>query len=332
MAASVSSAFRHATSCAAAHVDRLHEAAQHIDEDGMRAKADDADRIRAVWKYQRDHAGMRDTADLNDPHALSKDQPPRTETDTCGLGASSLQVFAAEFRDEAAIKEQNKQQLLTWNGELLAGKAAAQAAQRAADEAYAAYNAAVVQAAEEAESQWDTEAKAAQRALLLEQKAQIRDRKRREAAERMAELEADQRHHAAMQQSALMCEDAAQGYNASNPNRPRPDHFKGFSQDEIRDIHLAQEEQIQAKADAAAAARAADAAYVQFGAHVAAAAEEADRAAAAAAAEEARALQAAQRRQQREAARRRALEDAQRKAPEDAYGGGFMAGFGKSHR
>lgn len=306
--------------------------AQGIDEDGMRAKADDADRIRAVWKYQRDHAGMRDTADLNDPHALSKDQPPRTETDTCGLGASSLQVFDAEFRDEAAIKEQNKQQLLKWNGDLLAGKAAAAAAQRAADEAYAAYNAAVVQAAEDAESQWDTEAKAAQRALLLEQKAQIRDRRMREAAERAADLEADRRHHAAMKQSAWMCEDSAQGYNASNPNRPRPDHFKGFSQQEIHDIHLAQGEQIRAKAEATAAEKAADAAYLQFGNSVVAAAEDFDRAAALEAAEAARAVQLEQRRQQREAARRRALEEAQRKAPEDAYGGGFMAGFGKSHR
>ncbi len=285
-----------------------------------------------MWKYQRDHAAMRDTADLNDPHFLAKDKPPRTETDTCGLGPSSLQVFDAEFRDEAAIKEENKQQLLKWNGELLASKAAAAQAQREADEAYAAYNAAVVQAAEDAESQWDTEAKAAQRALLLEQKAQIRDRKRRELEERLAELEADKRHHAAMAQSAWMSEDAAQGYNASNPNRPRPDHFKGFSQEEIRDFHHAQAEQIRQKQEAAAAERAADAAYVQFGNSVVAAAEEHDRTQAQLAAQAAREVQLQQRRQQREAARRRALEEAQRKAPEDAYGGGFMAGFGKSHR
>lgn len=306
-------------------MDRLHALARDIDAEQMEAAAKDADTLRATWQLQRRMPS--DTADLNDPHALSKDAPPRTESDSMGLGPSSMQVFEAEQFDEAAHKAATQQQLQSWNASLLADKAARQAAERDADAAYAAYSDSLVKAAEEAEQQWDSEAKAAQRAMLLAQKEQMRAARAAREAAAAAEREADRRH--VQTQAAQLVE----GRLGADGSRPRADQWKGFSSSQLKDIQATQAEQMAAKAAAAAAQRDEDAAYAAYASSCAQAAAEADAAAAREADAAARALHLDLKRQQREAARRRALEEAERKAPVDLYeGGGFFGGFGKSHR
>ena len=101
--------------------------------------------------------------------------------------------------------------------------------------------------AEEQERQLRTEACRRRVALKEEHKHQSRYKKHCEQRQKEQEDKESQEHVNRMCDAAFLVEDRTLGYRFDDPNRPRPDHFKGFSREEIEDIHRTQGQQMSEK-------------------------------------------------------------------------------------
>lgn len=315
------------------------QAADALEDQQRREETEKMRDLRAAWRAQSDRT-KRAEYDLSDPSQRRKDEVPRlsatqdlNERDAARLGPSSAQVFAGEAMDDPSIKARLREELLRDNDALLADKARREQARKDAESAYAASVAAAAATADQLDAQLKGEHHLDTGTRLMRENAVLaRERKRREAEEkereereRLAELEAIRR-------DSRLAEGRAAGYDARDGRRPRKDHFKGFSVEDVDAVRREQERQRQEnaarRAEEAARKAAADRALLAAcaAADSAAASMDSDRT------REQLRYAAELRAQQREANARKRRDLAQRKERYDETAGGVLSGFGKHLR
>eukprot|EP01138_Halocafeteria_seosinensis_P009615 gb/GECG01009825.1/.p1 GENE.gb/GECG01009825.1/~~gb/GECG01009825.1/.p1 ORF type:complete len:387 (+),score=85.32 gb/GECG01009825.1/:1-1161(+) len=228
--------------------ERLRRACEQADEEEYQRRLDETQQRANLYHYwQVQQRSPKQEWDLNDPQFLKKDAPPRTSDyvpPECTV--SSLQVFDAENR-RIETPRRNRKELIEENDRLMREHEVER--QREADtkryEDEVLLNTA--KQAEDEEMQRQADRVKREVDLRETQKQMDRYRKHRENRLREEDEKMAQDHINTMRDSALIVEDRTIGYRFDDPNRPRPDHFKGFSQEEIQEIHRTQGRQMEEK-------------------------------------------------------------------------------------
>jgi len=155
-------------------------------------------------------------------------------------------VFDGEANEDPRIAARLRAELIRDNDALLADKARRAEDQAAAERAYAASVAAATATADALDAQLKGEHRLDTGIRLVrENAAMVRERRRREEAERALDEDERQQEAAAVRADAMLAEGREQCFDARDGSRPRKDHFKGFSVEDIAGMRAEQEQQRQ---------------------------------------------------------------------------------------
>jgi hypothetical protein len=232
--------------CAAAVLDALRRAeeAERALEQERRAALEE---LRVTWGAQRDpRLGV--AWPMSNPARVREEKPPRgglwgEEDSPVRHHPSSAQVFAGEALEDARIPAAKRAALLRGLDAQVADKARGQVRAREARAAEEDALSAALARAAELERETDKERARLQRELLLENAALARASKVRTLGARAAESSLSAAETDATLADPRLLEDRALQYRAGDPARTRKDHFKGFSQEEVDLVRLAQLQQ-----------------------------------------------------------------------------------------
>lgn len=223
------------------------------------------ERLRCEREKGRDLLNFRATMqtkpqgreyDLNDPNALRTDEPARMGDDDPRLSVSGLQKFHGEDLSYGHRVKMQQAQLREWNEQLAAEKAAAKVAEAQEERAYAQSMMQLDALKGQMESKAVASRQNAAAATAEYQRAQAAAKRERERALQVAELQDSVEEIQANLQGTTLTEDPTVGQSFINPDRVRPDHYKGMSPEEQQAIKLQQEAQRQQKQVAAEQAKA----------------------------------------------------------------------------
>ena len=223
------------------------------------------ERVQKVYidefRHTEQGKGKMREYDLNDPLALKKDLPARCGDDDPRLSVSGLQKFNGEDLTYAHRVKVQQAELKSWMDEAVAAKKAAQAHEKEMDSAFAKQALEVDQMKTQLE-QTSRMVKSDQNRNLAEyQLAQAAAKAEREAAAQKAELRDNVQEIQAHMSGDLLAENAALGYSYIDPNRLRPDHYKGMTAAQKEDVLRVQEVQRLNNLEKKAAAKAEQADY-----------------------------------------------------------------------
>jgi len=166
-------------------------------------------------------------------NALSMDGP--LDLDRCG--SSSLQCFSGEDHVYDTRKKAQQEQVKLWCGEYMVEKKRADDAKRQEDQDYANYvldQDRIRSELEEAARRKKNEDAKLRQLENMEYARQARQRKEQEM-EADSEAQRCQSHY--LQTCPLLTEDTKFATNFNAGHRFRPDHFKGFQKDQVKQLY-----------------------------------------------------------------------------------------------
>ena len=211
-----------------------------------REQQEELEVLRTQWDQQRD-VTQRDTFDLNDPRALAKDMPARIGDEDPRNGPSSMQKFDGEDLHFADRLRMQQGQMREWHASQTSEVLRRKDDEVASDMQWAQLNVTVdnlrmeneIKALQE-RTQFNHEYQEANRAQAMEKCA-------REARARQLQASAEERELAMAADSAWINEKREHEVSMLGAHRVRPDHMKGFTQEQLDDIRRTQRSQMQEK-------------------------------------------------------------------------------------
>ena len=166
-------------------------------------------------------------------NALDKDGP----IDLADCGPSSLQYFSGEDRAHELRTKAQQEQLKLWCAKDMVAKKQVLDAELRKEQEYAKYileqDRIRFELEELAQRKREEEAKQRQ----LENMEYARQARQRSEMERMAETEAQRRQSHYLQTCPLLTEDARSPVSVNAGHRIRPDHFKGFQKEQVKQLY-----------------------------------------------------------------------------------------------
>lgn len=219
-----------------------------------------AERKAAEFRFQHQQPQSRREWDINRPDALRQSHPARSGDNDPRCGPSSLQKFQGEDLNARQRQAENDaKDRAYWNAQRSYHAAAvgAEAAATAAADVWSQRQNEMQIAAAAADSM---STRQAGQQVAAENSRAAAIAATAEAAQRYVDAAADAAEAAAIATSAVLNEERTTGISSADPNRVRPDHWKGMSTAERAAYPLRQLQQIEEKAalhqeEAAAAKR-----------------------------------------------------------------------------
>eukprot|EP00943_MAST-04B_sp_MAST-4B-sp1_P008653 g8653.t1 len=202
--------------------------------------------VAQVVQVQRDPTLTREW-DLNNPNALKKEKPPRVGDYDPRCGPSSLQQFSGEDLNKGDRIRMQQMQLVDWTNQAIDMKKQKQVAEAREEQMYAAQIKAVVNMTEEIE-QKDNEQKEIENREYASANQQLAELRRHneevfrqtEERKRVAELNYKQA-------DPFLNEHRTTGISVLGSGRVRPDHWKGMTTSQLKEIFEIQKAQAAAK-------------------------------------------------------------------------------------
>lgn len=238
---------------------RLQQDAQlaYIEQERLRAERQKAAYLAQFNATQLGKEKSREY-DLNDPRAKLIDLPARTGDDDARLSVSGMQQFHGEDLSYAQRVKVQQAELRAWCDDAVAAKRAAEAKERAMDDAFATRALQVDQMKTDLESTAKVGRAHTNVAVAEYNLAMAAAKRERELAAQKADLQDNVEEIQNQLRSDVLTENPLVGRSFLAPNRLRPDHYKGMAPEELAAIAATQEQQRQQAAAAKAAEKAED--------------------------------------------------------------------------
>lgn len=179
-------------------------------------------------------------------NALGKGE---VELEKCG--PSSIQVFGGEDHGYHDRTKHQQNQVQDWCSELVAEKERARQEEQRREHEYATYVHQNDQYLERLGEECARKEEARIKTRQLENMELARKASIRREMERQANKEADAAQTQYLQTCQLLTEDKRVATNVTQPHRFRPDHFKGFDREQIRNFYRDNDAVVEEKRDIA---------------------------------------------------------------------------------
>ena len=238
---------------------RLQQDAQlaYIEQERLRAERQKAAYLAQFNATQLGKEKSREY-DLNDPRAKLIDLPGRMGDDDARLSVSGMQQFHGEDLSYAQRVKVQQAELRAWCDDAVAAKRAAEAKERAMDDAFATRALQVDQMKTDLESTAKVGRAHTNVAVAEYNLAMAAAKRERELAAQKADLQDNVEEIQNQLRSDVLTENPLVGRSFLAPNRLRPDHYKGMAPEELAAIAATQEQQRQQAAAAKATEKAED--------------------------------------------------------------------------
>ena len=238
---------------------RLQQDAQlaYIEQERLRAERQKAAYLAQFNATQLGKEKSREY-DLNDPRAKLIDLPARTGDDDARLSVSGMQQFHGEDLSYAQRVKVQQAELRAWCDDAVAAKRAAEAKERAMDDAFATRALQVDQMKTDLEATAKVGRAHTNVAVAEYNLAMAAAKRERELAAQKADLQDNVEEIQNQLRSDVLTENPLVGRSFLAPNRLRPDHYKGMAPEELAAIAATQELQRQQAAAAKATEKAED--------------------------------------------------------------------------
>ena len=202
--------------------------------------------LTSYWDSQKDPA-LRDTFDLSDPRALRKEMPARVGDDDPRCGPASLQKFDGEDLQYADRVKLQQKQMAEWHAAQTAEREAQKVDEKNVDMEWARLNIAVDDIRLENERKAAVERQRFNEEYMEANRALTMEKTNREVRSKRVSAAAEARELEAMRQSTFINELRDKEQSMLGGHRVRPDHMKGFTQDQLDAIRNEQLRQQQEK-------------------------------------------------------------------------------------
>ena len=238
---------------------RLQQDAQlaYIEQERLRAERQKAAYLAQFNATQLGKEKSREY-DLNDPRAKLIDLPGRMGDDDARLSVSGMQQFHGEDLSYAQRVKVQQAELRAWCDDAVAAKRAAEAKERAMDDAFATRALQVDQMKTDLEATAKVGRAHTNVAVAEYNLAMAAAKRERELAAQKADLQDNVEEIQNQLRSDVLTENPLVGRSFLAPNRLRPDHYKGMAPEELAAIAATQELQRQQAAAAKATEKAED--------------------------------------------------------------------------
>mmetsp|Transcript_44139 Transcript_44139/g.88527 ORF Transcript_44139/g.88527 Transcript_44139/m.88527 type:complete len:388 (-) Transcript_44139:76-1239(-) len=214
-----------------AFADRLlvtEQRVQLMERDVQRARKEATISVQA-YREQMQQRHMRKEWDLNDPHALRKEQPARVGDQDPLIGPSSLQKFSGEDLDYGNRVRKQQQQQATWVVDQMMERQSQIDNEREMERLAAERQAEVDERRGQMEEE-EMRARENMNVAVRDYNRALSDVKRdREASRRMQDMEDAQEEIRNQLNSDLLTENPNATVSSSNPNRFLKYNYKGMS-------------------------------------------------------------------------------------------------------